>query len=357
MPNIAKVGKATIHSPMPDGLATDLGRVTSILEHFIKGTNQVDAALIPPKIIANAKGIAVITILKAGFLWTGRAGSGVVVARLPDGRWSAPSAIAAVGAGFGAQIGASLTDCVFILNNESAVKAFCHSGNVTLGGSMGVAAGPKGRTAEAAGSIVNLAPIYSYSKSKGLFAGVSLEGSAIVTRNDANRTLYGRKVTAKELLTGEVPPPVEAESLYRVLNFKFSNMGTGVMVQHPVASRGNSLNRVGTANGAPALKPKPGSAGIAGSPLAQTQQVSQSLPSSASTKRAPPVPPSAAAAASQSGQTATALYDYAGERPTDLSFKRGDRITITKAGGPSDWWSGTLNGKAGDFPGNYVEMI
>lgn len=95
--------------------------------------------------------IAIITILKAGFLWSGRAGAGLVVARLPDGTWSAPSAIATAGAGFGAQIGAQLTDCVFILNNEAAVKAFSHGGNVTLGGNLSVCAGPKGRSAEAAG--------------------------------------------------------------------------------------------------------------------------------------------------------------------------------------------------------------
>ena len=76
-----------------------------------------------------------------------------MVARLPDGKWSAPSAIAAAGVGFGGQIGAQITDCVFILNNDDAVKAFAHGGNVTLGGNLSVAAGPKGRSAEAAGGM------------------------------------------------------------------------------------------------------------------------------------------------------------------------------------------------------------
>ncbi|RKO92295.1 hypothetical protein BDK51DRAFT_1270, partial [Blyttiomyces helicus] len=212
-----------LHSPLPEALANELTKCASILEHFIKGTNQMDKALIPPKIIAKAKGVAIVTVVKAGFVWTGRAGSGLVVALLPDGRWSAPSAIAVGGAGFGAQIGAQITDIVFILNNDSAVRAFSHGGNVTFGGNMSVAAGPTGRSAEAAGSVMNLAPIYSYSKSKGLFAGISLEGSVIITRHDANRDLYGRKVTAKELLSGAVEPPVQAEALYRVLSRRFAN--------------------------------------------------------------------------------------------------------------------------------------
>ncbi|KAJ3208840.1 hypothetical protein HDU67_006513, partial [Dinochytrium kinnereticum] len=126
----------------------------------------MDQTLIPPKIIANCKGVAVLTLLKAGFVWSGRAGAGLVVARLPDGRWSAPCAIGAAGAGFGAQIGAELTDCVFILNTESAVRAFSHGGNLTLGANISVAAGPVGRQAEGAGTVANLAPIYAYSKTK-----------------------------------------------------------------------------------------------------------------------------------------------------------------------------------------------
>ena len=95
--------------------------------------------------------IAVITIVKAGFLWSGRAGTGLVIAKLPDGSWSAPSAIAAVGAGVGLQIGAEITDFVFVLNNAAAVRAFSQKGNLTLGANISIAAGPTGRTTEAAG--------------------------------------------------------------------------------------------------------------------------------------------------------------------------------------------------------------
>ncbi|KAJ3179055.1 hypothetical protein HDU85_005010 [Gaertneriomyces sp. JEL0708] len=346
LPNVSKIGRATIHSPLPDSLSADLAKATSILEHFIKGTNKADQSMIPPKVIAKAKGIAVITILKAGFVWSGRAGSGIVVARLPDGRWSAPAAIAAAGAGFGAQIGAQLTDCVFILNNDAAVKAFSHGGNLTLGGNMSVAAGPKGRSVEGAGSVMNFAPIYSYSKSKGLFAGVSLEGSVILTRNDANRDLYGRKVTAKELLSGEVSPPVQAEALYRILNYKFANLGTGIVPMKPGAEMLDTSGpkRSSTMGGGSRV-------GIAAAAAGTDVQRSASLGTAG--KRAPPPPPGMAKPAVT---TATALYDFNGERESDLSFRKGDTITVIKSGGEADWWVGELNGKRGDFPGNYVRL-
>lgn len=91
-----------------------------------------------------------------------------------------------------------------------------------------VAAGPIGRNAEASGSasLKHIAAIYSYSKTRGLFAGVSLEGSVVVARNDANQKLYGQKVTPKELLSGVIPPPPEADALYRALNAKFHTLGT-----------------------------------------------------------------------------------------------------------------------------------
>ncbi|KAF1911927.1 DUF500 and domain-containing protein [Ampelomyces quisqualis] len=176
--------------------------------------------IIPPQVLANAKGLAILTVFKAGFLGTARFGSGVVVARLADGSWSAPTAIGTIGGGFGGQIGFELTDFVFILNDASAVRTFAQAGSLTLGGNVSIAAGPVGRNAEAAGaaSLKSVAGIFSYSKTKGLFAGVSLEGSGIIERRDANEKLYGRRWTARELLSGQVPPPPAAEPLLRVLN-------------------------------------------------------------------------------------------------------------------------------------------
>jgi len=92
--------------------------------------------IIPSDILSKAQGLAIFTVVKAGFLFSGRAGSGIVVARLDDGTWSAPSAIGTGGMGFGGQIGAEITDFVVVLNNHMAVKSFASGGNVTLGGNL-----------------------------------------------------------------------------------------------------------------------------------------------------------------------------------------------------------------------------
>src|SRR5215472_622273 len=101
---------------------------------------------IPARILRRARGLAIISVLKAGFVFSGKAGEGVVVARTARG-WSGPSFIGTGGAGWGPQIGAEVTDFVIVLNNESAVRAFAKGGNVTLGADASVAAGPVGRAA------------------------------------------------------------------------------------------------------------------------------------------------------------------------------------------------------------------
>jgi SH3 domain-containing YSC84-like protein 1 len=109
----------------------------------------------------------VFQVLKAGFVFSGKAGSGLVIARLPDGSWSAPSCIATGGLGWGLQIGADITDFVVILNSEDAVKAFSMGGNVTVGGNISAAAGPLGTGGSVQASLAHPAPMFSYSKSKG----------------------------------------------------------------------------------------------------------------------------------------------------------------------------------------------
>src|SRR5437879_1148427 len=147
-------------------------------------------------------------------MFSGKAGKGVVVARTPNG-WSGPSFIATGGAGWGPQIGAEVTDFVFVLNNNSAVRAFSRGGNVTLGVDASVAAGPVGRAAEA--DVAPTAAIYTYSKTKGLFVGVSVEGAVLVTQKESNARYYGRPVGAYEILHGSVPPPRAATRLLAAL--------------------------------------------------------------------------------------------------------------------------------------------
>lgn len=169
--------------------------------------------LIPPTILTNCKGLAVLTVVRAGFLITARTGTGVVVARNDSGGWSAPSAIGIGGIGGGFMLGGDVTDFIIVLNTKRAVTAFSKGGNVTLGGNMTVAAGPKGRNVEADIAVRSAAPIYTYSKTRGLFIGISLEGTIIVERKGANAKLYGRQVRSRELLGGTVDVPYEASDL------------------------------------------------------------------------------------------------------------------------------------------------
>ncbi|KAF9974088.1 hypothetical protein BGZ65_008916, partial [Modicella reniformis] len=361
--------------------------------------------IIPPDILSAAQGLAIFTVIKAGFLFSGRVGSGIVVARLEDGAWSAPSAIGTGGMGFGGQIGAEITDFVVVLNNKAAVKSFATGGNVTLGGALSVAAGPIGRTAEAGASAStrNIAAIYSYSKSKGLFAGVSIEGSVIIERKDANEAFYRQKVSAAELLSGAIVPPPQADILYRALTARasggashnlqrehgstISRHSTEFSRPSPLVDRStlsggreygahSTLGRssfeartreseadhqlpryshsvmagAGAAAAAAAAVAaggrKPGAAG-----RISTDNSTVAVTHNIANQTGPKVPPRIGA----KPDVVTALYDFTGEQATDLSFKKGDVITVVKkTDSRNDWWTGKLNGREGSFPANYT---
>ncbi|KAI8370307.1 hypothetical protein BD560DRAFT_397059 [Blakeslea trispora] len=402
--NFASGVSSSINSPIPTSLAGECKKAAKILNSFIDPGQGMDK-IIPENILVNAKGLAIYTVLKAGFLFSGRAGSGIVVARLPEGGWSAPSCIGTGGIGAGGQIGAELTDFVLVLNTKEAVKTFSQLGNITLGGNVSVAAGPVGRNAEASGSasLKHIAAIYSYSKTRGLFAGVSLEGSVVITRNDANEKFYGQRVTAKELLNGTVSPPPEADALYRALNAKFHTLGTQTYTTRAIdgsstssISRSNTtfkstnISAPGTLRQPPPIRQQIGGYGAPlqiqqqpynasptsppayqspphnnpnyshdiKPPIATNYHQPQSYPSTdytmqAAAKRAPPPPPSRKSIEPR----ARALYAFEGQQPGDLSFREGDVITIVqKTESQDDWWTGKLNGKQGIFPANYVQI-
>ena len=189
----------------------DVNQAVSVLERF----QEIPESAIPDVILRDAKGIAILTLTKGGFLISGRGGTGVVVARTEKG-WSGPSAIGAGGMGFGFQAGAQVSELVIVLNTPDAVVAFAKGGNVTLGGAMSLATGPVGRDLE--GAMTVGAVMYTYSRSQGFFAGVSLEGTVIGTRDDANAEFYGKPVQAREILSGSIPPPAGAEKLLKFLS-------------------------------------------------------------------------------------------------------------------------------------------
>lgn len=194
-----------------DGMQDDVDQAVSIIERF----RSMPEKSIPREVLRDAKGLAIMTVIKAGFILSGRGGTGVVVARTGKG-WSPPSAVGTGGAGFGLQIGAQVTEFVIVLNTHEAVKAFSRGGNVQLGGDLSVAAGPVGRNIAA--SVTPVAAVYTYSRSQGLFAGVSLEGTVIGTRTDTNTKYYGKPVTPDAILSGKVKTPPGAKALQRILS-------------------------------------------------------------------------------------------------------------------------------------------
>jgi lipid-binding SYLF domain-containing protein len=180
---------------MPDGIPKDL-------------LNKADCLIIYP------------SVKKAAFIVGGSYGRGLITCRKGQdfsGSWSAPAMFALEAGSFGFQIGAQATDFVLLVMNESGARSVMSS-KVKLGADAAIAAGPKGRDAAAATDIVLKAEILSYSRSQGLFAGVSLEGSTLRSDDGANKALYGREISAKEIVReGKVPVPPAAKRLLAIL--------------------------------------------------------------------------------------------------------------------------------------------
>lgn len=195
------------HADMQD----DVDRAVAIIERF----QEIPETAIPPTVLRDAKGLAILTMTKAGFILSGRGGTGVVIARTGTG-WSGPAAIGTGGIGIGFQVGVQVSEYVIILNTQEAVNAFSKGTNVTLGANLSAAIGPIGRSAEA--SVAPQAAIYTYSRNQGIFAGVSLEGTGIATRYEANEKYYEKPVFPADILAGDVKPPAGAQKLLDVLS-------------------------------------------------------------------------------------------------------------------------------------------
>lgn len=198
---------SAVHADVQD----DVDRAVSIIERF----GEIPETAIPPTVLRDAKGLAILTVTKAGFIVSGRGGTGVVVARTDKG-WSGPSAIGAGGIGVGFQAGVQVSEYVIILNTQEAVNAFSKGSNVTLGGNLSAAVGPIGRSAEA--GVAPQAAMYTYSRSQGIFAGISLEGTVIATRYEANEEYYGKPVFPIDILAGTIKPPPGTQKLLDALS-------------------------------------------------------------------------------------------------------------------------------------------
>ncbi|KAI9304465.1 hypothetical protein BJ944DRAFT_181632 [Cunninghamella echinulata] len=378
-------------------LRKDVNRAEKILSSFVVPGKSADIQkLIPPSILAKAHGIMFIRLYRVGLLLSAKGGTGIIIARLPDGTWSAPSGISLTSVGFGHLAGGEVIDSIIVMNYRAAVKAFFDAGGqIQLGMGVSVAAGPLGRSASVAASASNknhIAATYAYSSSKGLFVGYSFEGSKISERHNTNASFYGRQISAQEILTGAVPPPQMAAGLYNLLN------SIGASGQQPGITFGPN-NRYS----APPLPPHP-----------HLQQKQHSYPPSMSShsptlsnvpsSMAPPSSPTVASPVSPSTtvaypneknpqdhqfynnqqpsssynnqqQTAynnqqpsfnenqpsyhlVAKYDFTAQQAGDLSFKVGDHITVTQwSGDKQSWWFGFIGHHSGQFPANFVDQI
>ncbi|KAK3685345.1 hypothetical protein B0T22DRAFT_409646 [Podospora appendiculata] len=163
---------------------------------------------IPKSVIQSAAGLAIFTTFRTGLHLSGAGGSGIVVARLPSGAWSPPSGFLVHTLGAGFLVGLDIYDCVCVLRTPEAVRAFTRP-RVSLGGEIGLVAGPVGAGAAvdaAIGPGSSTKPVWSYMKSRGFYAGVQADGTVVIARPDANAAFYGRRgITADEILAGNVP--------------------------------------------------------------------------------------------------------------------------------------------------------
>ncbi len=207
---------------------TDRLRAAGDVLSSLKGAPDSD---IPQDIASRADCVAVIPgVKKAAFVIGGEYGKGVMTCRTATG-WSAPTFMQLEKGSWGFQIGAEEADVVLLMMNQKGVDKLLNN-KVSLGGDVSVAAGPVGRKAEAATDIQLRAEILSYSRSRGLFAGVDISGGVLGPDADANKDVYEPNVTAKHIIEGSVKPPVAAKPFMSAVRDEF-----GIAPPSPSAKR------------------------------------------------------------------------------------------------------------------------
>ncbi|MGH8193532.1 MAG: lipid-binding SYLF domain-containing protein [Woeseiaceae bacterium] len=201
---------------------------------------QIPEQSVPPALLARAYAIAVIpNVVKIGFGLGARRGKGIVVVRQDNGSWSNPAFVTLTGGSFGWQIGAQSTDIILVFKTRKGVDDIA-DGKLTLGADASIAAGPVGRSAGIATDIDFQAEVFSYSRSRGLFAGVALEGAGISMDRDANAAFYGTEdITAEQIFasSGNAAPAV-ANNFVQILTDQTRQLPT----QPSVDSEPSSFN-------------------------------------------------------------------------------------------------------------------
>ncbi|MCJ1475439.1 hypothetical protein MMC13_004101 [Lambiella insularis] len=207
-----------LRSFVKDGFYTDDSAERGALKSSEgpKGKQRV-VKKIPMEVIRQAKGLAIFTTCRTGLWVSGAGGSGVLVARMASGEWSPPSGIMLHTAGLGFLVGVDIYDCVVVINTEAAMQAF-EKIRCTLGGEVSAVAGPVGL-----GGILETeihkrqAPLWTYLKSRGFYAGVQVDGTIIIERTDENERFYGQKIGVQAILAGKVRHPWETRTLMNTI--------------------------------------------------------------------------------------------------------------------------------------------
>lgn len=320
-----------------------------------------------------------------------RAGSGVVVARLPEGGWSAPAEMLVAGLGGGFNAGAEMVDLLIVINTNEMLRSFLSSGSLHLGGNASLSVGPLGRHGEIDASISadgKVSGMYSYSQSRGLYGGISIEGTALQYFDRNNEVTYGKGATPKMILTGKYPSPPYAVRLTRTLeritgwapgSVNEQNMGDYMYDDDASDISVPDDNPFGDRYGQPEMMdsldrelhsskaeraPRTAKAAAADPFADETDQYADEFGENAGpmlgrskySAYAPGVAEAAAPRASASSEPSAnadnydvddelvvALYDFEAQQPSDLSFRRGDIIRVLSSTESQEgWWRGEI---------------
>jgi len=172
---------------------------------------------IPVDLLNKAQCVAIVPgVKRAGFIVGAKYGKGVLTCRDPKYGWTGPSTVRVEGGNFGLQIGGGETDVVLLVMNERGAEKIRKS-QFTIGGDAAAMAGPVGREAAAKTDAYMRAEILAYSRSRGVFAGITLDGATLRADDDDNAKIYGKRVDHQDILTGKIPPPPTAKPLYAAL--------------------------------------------------------------------------------------------------------------------------------------------
>lgn len=238
MANLTTIGLAALLGlclALPAEAATREEKRVADATEVLNQLLEIPEQSIPPTLLSSAYAVAVIpNVVKAAFGVGARHGKGVLIVRRDDNSWSNPAFVSLTAGSFGFQIGAQATDVILVFKSRKGVDGLAN-GTLTLGADASIAAGPVGRTTSAATDVQLKAEVYSYSRSRGLFAGVSLEGSGVTMDRKANAAYYGAPDMTPERIFASAAnaAPLGAQQFVQVLTAQTSRLP-----QRPVAANG-----------------------------------------------------------------------------------------------------------------------